>query len=84
MIHALKSLQKRGEGHFKVEVFMKNNVNLKIVSQKEVVEIIGLCRSTIQRSRKKGSFPRAYQISERRIGFRLDEIHRWVETRRGA
>lgn len=51
----------------------------------EVSHISGLARTSIYRLIKDGKFPAPIKIGERAVGWRLDEITSWLESRtRGA
>jgi predicted DNA-binding transcriptional regulator AlpA len=52
------------------------------VSLHQVVELLTLSESTIRRLElRDNSFPRRRQISSRRVGWALNEIQEWAETR---
>lgn len=53
----------------------------KFISGKELEELLGLSRTSIWRYRREQDFPRAYQLSARRIGFKLHEVQKWMEER---
>lgn len=60
---------------------MKHEVFMKI---KEVIVRSNLSRSTIYRKIKTGTFPRPYELSEGRVGWRESEINAWCESRMPA
>jgi prophage regulatory protein len=47
----------------------------------EVKRITGLSRCSIDNYEKAGRFPVRVPIGPRGIGWRLDEIHAWIESR---
>jgi predicted DNA-binding transcriptional regulator AlpA len=52
-----------------------------ILVEKEVAEWLGISSPNLQRMRADGSGPPFIQLSERRIGYRLSTIERWLESR---
>lgn len=55
--------------------------NKKILSPKEATEYISLSKATINRKRNIGDFPVAIQLGGNRIGFLMEELDQWAETR---
>ena len=55
---------------------MKKNIGL--VALEKVMELTSLSKSSIDRKMKRGLFPQAYRISERRRAWRLDEVESWI------
>lgn len=53
----------------------------RMLSIKEVVSTVGLCRATIYNLVKKGMFPPSRQISAGRVGWLLDDVGKWMEAR---
>lgn len=53
----------------------------RMLSVKEVVSTVGLCRATIYNLVKKGMFPPSRQISVGRVGWLSTDIGRWMEAR---
>ena len=47
----------------------------------EVIGLISLSSATIYRMMSRGEFPRPVQLSERRTGWRSDEIEEWLASR---
>jgi prophage regulatory protein len=57
-------------------------VNLRaVVSLGEAAAMISLSRSGIYRLINAGDFVRPIQLSPRRIGFRVGDIHAWLDKR---
>ena len=48
---------------------------------KELVEILGICRSTIYRLVNLNKFPKQIKLSERTAVWRLSEVNEWVNER---
>ncbi|WP_195930311.1 helix-turn-helix transcriptional regulator [Hyphomicrobium album] len=53
---------------------------MKMLSKKQVSELTGLSRSTIDRLRARGLFPQARKASPGRVVFLEDEIEAWRLT----
>ena len=47
----------------------------------EVVGLVSLSSATVYRMMSRGEFPRPVQLSERRAGWRSDEIEEWLASR---
>ena len=48
---------------------------------KELVGILGICRSTIYRLVNLNKFPKQIKLSERTAVWRLSEVNEWVNER---
>jgi prophage regulatory protein len=58
---------------------MKND---RILKTREVMEILGLSRTTLWKvSRETEGFPKARQIGPRRVGWLNSEIQKWIRNR---
>ena len=53
---------------------------MQILNVKDVSLITKLSRVTIWRLEKKGEFPPRIKISQKRIGWRKDEVAKWIES----
>ena len=53
---------------------------MEILNVKDVSLITKLSRVTIWRLEKEGKFPPRIKISQKRIGWRKDEIAKWIES----
>ena len=53
----------------------------RMVSKREVVNITGLSGVTIWRRMKAGDFPMSVQLTPNKIGWFLDDIETWMESR---
>lgn len=51
------------------------------LSTKEVLQRLGISRTTLHTMRRKGRFIKAHKLSERRIGFDLVEFDLWLKQR---
>ncbi len=54
---------------------------MKLLSQKQVCEALGIGRVTLWRLRRNNDFPRAIQVSTRRVAFRASEIEAYTASR---
>lgn len=53
----------------------------QFLSYKEVIQLIGLSKSTIWRLYSRNLFPKPMLISHRRIAFKASEIEEWIKLR---
>lgn len=53
------------------------NMN-KILRLRDVITVVGLCRSTIYEKIDAGEFPRPLKLGKRAVGWRLDVIEEWI------
>lgn len=54
----------------------------RILSRREVAEVLGVSRSSTWRLQKKDpSFPEPRKISERRVGWLASEVESWLQSR---
>lgn len=53
----------------------------KILKIKQVIEIVGLSRSSIYYLIKKGDFPRQIKISMRASGWLMSDVNKWIDSR---
>ena len=53
----------------------------RMVSKREVVMLTGLSGVTIWRRMKAGDFPLSLQLTPNKIGWFLDEVEAWMESR---
>ena len=59
---------------------VKNVPLIQILNVKEVTSRTKLSRVTIWRLEKEGKFPPRIKISQKRIGWRKDEVAKWIES----
>lgn len=50
-------------------------------TRKQLVEITGMSRDTIDRLERKGRFPKRVLLSDRKVGWKVEEVVRWREDR---
>ena len=53
----------------------------RIIRLTEVIEIVGLGKSSIYALMKKGDFPKQIKLGARASGWIESEIDEWIETR---
>ena len=53
----------------------------KLLTQKQVVDLVGLSRTTIWRLERAGQFPRRLQVSTKAVRWNQAEIVDWIESR---
>ena len=53
-----------------------------IISESEVIRIVGLSKSHIMRLENKNEFPRRIKLALRRVGWSLQEVRQWVEDKK--
>lgn len=49
-----------------------------VISEQEVARIISVSISTLRRLKTRGEGPPRIQVSRRRIGYRLNDVDRWL------
>lgn len=56
------------------------NSSNRFVRLPEVLEMTGLCRSTIYKLIAQGEFPAPYKITRRAVAWRQGELDNWSST----
>ena len=56
----------------------------RILSNREVVELLGLSAATVWRLRRRGDFPEPISLSPGRVGWRESDLSAWLDHRVGA
>jgi prophage regulatory protein len=59
---------------------MLANTASRILRLKTVLDRTGVSRSTLYRKIELGTFPKQVRISERCIGWREDDVERWLRN----
>ena len=54
---------------------------MRIIRTEDLTRRLGLSRATIFRNVKAGRFPTPIKISQRAIGWRIDEVEAWIAAR---
>lgn len=57
-------------------------VEKKVLRIQEVIDSIGLSRSSIYRMIKLGKFPQPISLSTRRVGFISEDVSNWIEKQK--
>lgn len=57
-------------------------VEKRVLRIQEVIDTIGLSRSSIYRMIKLGKFPSPIPLSTRRIGFISEDVSNWLEQQK--
>lgn len=52
-----------------------------VLSPEDTAQAIGLSLSLVQKMERQGDFPKARQLSSRRVGYLLSELEEWLVTR---
>jgi len=53
----------------------------RILRRRDVEEMVGLKRSSLYAAIAAGSFPRPVQLTPGAVGWRLEEIEAWIQSR---
>ncbi len=56
----------------------------RIVSARQAAELFGISLATFRRLHWSGKLPAAIHLSERRIGWRIADLHSWIASRTAA
>ena len=56
--------------------------NCWYLSMREVIDLTGLSRSTIDRLENRGKFPKRVELSTQRVGWIVEEVEAWRKQRR--
>lgn len=54
---------------------------VQFIRPRQVLEMIGVSRTTLWRMVQAGTFPRPVRITERNCGFVLDTVEAWMKAR---
>lgn len=57
---------------------------MRIIRTEDLTRLLGLSRATIFRNVKAGRFPALMKISQRAIGWRIDDVEAWIAARAAA
>ena len=57
------------------------DANEKILKLKQVIEIVGISRSTLYGMVQSGDFPKQLKLSTRSSGWLQSEVKNWIESR---
>lgn len=65
----------------KKEVEQIYQIKDRILSIKDLMQILNLGRTTIYSLLKRGEFPAPLRLSPRRIGWRISQIEEWLDKK---
>lgn len=54
---------------------------MRILRMKAVIEITGLARSTVYKYVAEGIFPKPISLGGRSVGWLESEVHSWIQSR---
>ena len=57
---------------------------IEILRRADVEKMIGLKRSAIYAAMATGDFPKPVKLSRRAVGWRKEDVQRWLSTREAA
>ena len=52
-----------------------------VIRLPEVMRLTGLGKSSIYDAMRTGDFPKSLKLTKRAIGWRADDVRRWIESR---
>ena len=55
---------------------------MQIIRLPEVMAITQLCKASIYKLRKQGHFPLPVQLTQRAVGWHLQDIKDWLDSRK--
>ena len=56
----------------------------KALGKKELLEVVPLSMSTIDKLEKEGNFPRRWFITDKRCAWNADEVKTWLDERQAS
>jgi prophage regulatory protein len=54
---------------------------MRFIRTRQVLEMIGVCRTTLWEMVRDGAFPQPVRISERTSGYLLESVEQWMQLR---
>ncbi len=57
---------------------------LRVLRRTEVEQLVGLKRSQLYLLMAQGSFPKPVRLSERAVGWRAQDVAKWLSSREAA
>jgi prophage regulatory protein len=64
-----------------VEVGIKRRWAVRFIRTRQVLEMIGVGRTTLWKMVQEGTFPRPVRITERNSGYLLEAVEEWMQLR---
>jgi len=62
-------------------VVRKGRWAVRFIRPRQVLEMIGVSRSTLRRMVQEGSFPQPVRITKRNAGYVLEAVEAWMQAR---
>jgi prophage regulatory protein len=63
---------------------MAENAPRKMLSERQILDLLPIARSTLQQWEKRGDFPKAVMIGPNRKAWYADEVAEWQNKRKAA
>ncbi|MDZ4200768.1 MAG: AlpA family phage regulatory protein [Gallionella sp.] len=60
---------------------MSNSIKVGVLRLPQLIEKVGLSRSSIYAMAKTGEFPPPIRLGRRAVGWRTDEVESWISGR---
>ena len=57
---------------------------IRILTETELCRTLGISNKTFERMRYRGDVPPKTQLSDRRVGYRVCDVEKWLDRRRQA
>jgi predicted DNA-binding transcriptional regulator AlpA len=54
---------------------------LRVLSRRQTIELVGVSEKTWERLEATGDVPIKTQLSQGRVGFRVDHVKQWLDAR---
>jgi prophage regulatory protein len=67
--------------HVVARVADEKEVRMQFIRIRQVLEMIGVSRTTLWRMVQAGTFPRPVRITERNRGYKLETVEEWMTAR---
>lgn len=56
--------------------------SVRVITKREALRVTGLSEDTWERMERRGETPPLTRLSERRRGYRISDLQRWLDARR--
>ena len=76
-----QALPSDGHDRFGLHQSGRNDELPRIITKKELRQIVPYSSQHILRLEKRGKFPKRVQLGARRVGWYLHEVHGWLQQR---
>jgi prophage regulatory protein len=78
------SRRKNRRGQKETASIMTENAPRKMLSERQILDLLPIARSTLQQWEKHGDFPKAVMIGPNRKAWYADEVAEWQNKRKAA